>query len=257
MFALTKIGPKDAPYPMMDAIWDFFSTKGVKTVFLSIGSGPTCLPELELAETIGCPLLKLETPETAKPWTEIKELLKTRKATETTSEFAKPAARKWVLPKNLLVVETLPSFTAGTITVNGTQIACQRWHDILAQTGSESRIDLLKLEWPGLEAMLLESLWQSGLRPSLLLVTWSASPDEETTTMNTAAHLQMLGYALVGKEGLNYLYYYTDVNYYETCEWSVPSIKMENPLMREMFKSLYPGSKGGISFPKVEKEASA
>lgn len=257
MISLTKVGPKESPYPMIDTIWDFFSTKGTKTIFISVGSGPTCLPELELAETIGCPLLKIETPETAKPWYEIKELLKTRKVTETTSEFAKPAARKWVLPKNLRIVEALPSFTSGTLTVNGTQVPSLRWHDLLTQNECDIRVDLLKLEWPGLEAMVLESLWQSGLRPSLLLVTWSASPDEEFATMNTAAHLQMLGYALLGTEGLRYLYYFTDVNYYETCSWSKPSLRMENPLMREMFASLYPGAKGGVSFPKVEKEASA
>ncbi len=257
MVSLTKIGPKDAPYPMVDAIWDFFSTKGTKTVFVSVGSGSSCLPDLELAETIGCPLLKMELPESAKAWYEIKDLLKTRKVTETTSEFAKPAARKWVLPKNLTVLEALPSFTSGTLTVNGTQVSSQRWHDLLKQNGCELRIDLLKVELPGMETMVLESLWQSGLRPSLLLVTWPASPDEEVSIMNTAAHLQMLGYALIGTEGSHYLYYYTDVNYYETCAWSKPSTKMENPLMREIVCSLYPGSKGGVAFPKVEKEASS
>jgi hypothetical protein len=70
--------------------------------------------------------------------------------------------------------------------------------------------------------------------------------------MNSAAHLQMLGYALVGKEDNRFLYYYTDVNYYETCSWEKVANKFENPLMRELVRSIYPGTEGVVTFPKVE-----
>jgi hypothetical protein len=257
MLSTTTIGTKEEPYPMIANVWDFFSEKGTKTVFVSIGSGSTCVPDLDFAETLGCSILKLDTPETTQKWNEVKELLKIRKATETTSDFAKPATRKWVLPKNIYTDSILPSFYNGTVELNGVEMKTKPWKDILkdhcARIGlpAESlRIDCLKIENLEQTSFLLESLWQSGFRPSILLIHWAQSPDTDVNSVLTAGHLQMLGYAHIAKEENRYLYYYTDVNYYETCSWEEPAKRFENPFVKNLAKAIYPGSEGGsIHFP--------
>lgn len=258
MISITPIGSKEEPYPMLANIWDFFSEKGTKTVFVSVGTGTTCLPELDLAETIGCCLLKLDTPRNSKQWEEVKEILKTRKTTETTSDFAKSATRKWVLPKNVHIDSYLPSYYNGTIVVDGEEIQTKKWFDIakdhcaaLKIPEEEVRLDCVKVDSCPQESLVLESLLQSGLRPSLLLVNWFQTPDTSFESLLSAAHLQMAGYALIGKEGNRFLYYFTDVNYYELCSWETVAKKLENPLISQLAKSIYPGSEGvGIQFPK-------
>lgn len=260
MFTTTTIGSKEEPYPMLGNVWDFFSTKGTKTVFVSVGTGTSCLPDLDFAETLGCPIVKLDTPEETKQWEETKEVLKTRKITETTSSFAKQATRKWVLPKNIHTDDCIPSFYNGTIQVNGAEIKTKAWSDIIkehcARLGlqeHELRIDILKVDLCEQTPSVLHSLWQSGFRPSLLLIHWIHSPDADLQTLNTAAHLQMLGYALIAKEDNRYLYYYTDTNYYETCSWQTPAKRFENPFVKSLANALYPGSEGAsLHFPTTK-----
>lgn len=257
MIKTTTIGGKETPYPMVENVWDFFSSKGTKTVIVSVGAGSTCAPELDLAETLGCPILVLGTSPDVHIWTETRDLLKTRKCTETTSDFAKPAARKWVLQKNLVIQEAIPSFGGGTLDCPGGSVPMRSWTDLLTEhckslglPEETIRLDLLKVEAGPFQSLVLESLWQSGFRPSLLLVTWASGPDSDGKDMLTAAHLQMLGYSLAAKEGTKFLYYYTDVNYYETCSWETPAKRFENPFVKQIASSIYPGSEGAaIQFP--------
>jgi hypothetical protein len=263
MTSITTIGSKEEPFPMLANIWDFFSQKGTKTIFVSIGTGNSCLPELDLAEMVGCKILKLDVPSESQKWRDVGDILKSRKAVESTSEFAKFATRKWVLPKNLLIESSLPSFAQGTVDLQGSIIPTRTWSDILTQhcvnsvglAQEEVHIDILKLENCALESQVLSSLWDSGFRPSLLLIHWSQSPDSSVQTTNLAAQLQMLGYCLIGKEGNRLLYYYTDVNYFELCSWETVSAKYENPLMKELIRSLIPGGQGGVAFPLEKKES--
>ena len=262
MASVTRIGSTDEPYPMLQNVWDFFSEKATKTVFISVGSGKTCLPDLDLAETIGCPLLKLETGEGVSKWTEIKDILKTRKVVEGTSEFAKAATRKWVLPRNVIVQDCLPSYANGTIETAQSILTTKGWMNIVQEhcetlsMKEDLRIDILKVDHCPHQAMVLHSLWATGFRPSLLLIHWNESPDTSTQNLVTAGHLQMLGYALIGKEENKFLYFYTDVNYYEVCSWETVAKRFENPLMVELVKSIYPGSEGtSISFPLLKKDS--
>jgi hypothetical protein len=63
----------------------------------------------------------------------------------------------------------------------------------------------------------------------------------------------MIGYTLIGKEGSRFLYYYTDVNYYETTSWEGISKKLENPLISNLLRSVLPGSEGNFVHFPVEK----
>jgi hypothetical protein len=264
MISTTTIGSKEEPYPMIANVWDFFAQRGRKTVFVSVGTGKTCLPDLDFAETIGCTLLKLDTPEkVVQDWMEVKEILKTRKATETTSEFAKGATRKWVLPKNITIERCLPSLMNGMIeTLEGT-VPTKRWFDIVSEhcktiglSEDETHIDVLKLDTCDHQDSILFSLWQTGFRPSLVLVNWNQSPDSDLNTLLSAGHLQMLGYCLAAKEGNRFLYYYTDTNYYETCSWETPAKRFENPLISNLLKAACAETEtaGVVHFPLDKKE---
>ncbi len=242
---------------MIENVWDFYSAKGTKTIFVSVGTGSSCLPDLEFAETIGCPILKIDTPADLAKWQDVKDILKSRKPTETTSDFAKVASRKWVLPKNLVLQDTIPSLYNGTLEHEGQPLKTKQWYQLLKEhcmslglPEEETHIDVLKLDKTPFEDYILSSLWQTGFRPSLLLINWCDLPDSCLQTTLTAGHLQMLGYALVAKEGTKFLYYYTDTNYYETTSWEGVAKKFENPFVAKLVQSVYPGTEGSVlQFP--------
>lgn len=252
----TTIGPKDAPYPMMGNVWDFFSSKGTKTVFLSVSSGKTPLPELEIAENIGCPILLFDTAKNCQKWEECKEVLKSRKITETTSEFAKTAQKKWVLPRNIHLKESYPLSFNGSMDFFGTEQKIQNMTECIIDYCKmigleEPRLDIMKIEDSPVESEVLHALVQSGFRPSLLLVCWNETPDKNTCSMITAGNLQMVGYSLVAKEENKFLYYFTDVNFYESCSWEETSSNLQNPLVQNIVKTIYPNvERNVLSFPK-------
>lgn len=260
---ISQIGSKENPYPMLGSLWDFFSEKGTKTVIVTCGSGSSPLSDLDLAETLGSPLLKLTLPNETAKWTEVKELLKTRKTTDTTSEFAKTATKKWVLPKNLLIEECIPGSFSGSVETNGSTTKLVNWFELLEKhcktLGIEQpHIDILKVDSYPYEAEVLTSLLQIGFRPSLILVNWTESPETSLQTLLPAAHLQMVGYALIAVEGTKCLYYYTDVNYYETCSWNNVTEKLENPFVVNIVKTVFPTSEQNLlRFPKVVKKQSS
>ena len=264
MISTTTIGSKEEPYPMIANVWDFFSQKGTKTVFVSIGSGNTCLPDLDFAETIGCPILKLvSSDEEQQRWNNIKEMLKNRKVTEETSEFVKPASRKWVLPKNLFVQKAIPSLYDGSIQSEQGSIETKTWYSLVSEhcktiglPEEDVHIDIVKIDLSPYDDTILHSLWQTGFRPSLVLIHWNTSPDSDLKTLLSAGHLQMLGYSLAAKEGNRFLYYYTDTNYYETCSWETPAKRFENPFVKTLVQAVYPGTENTsiLHFPTTKKE---
>lgn len=257
------VGSKEDAYPMLANIWDFFSQKGTKTVFVSCGSGALPLADLDIAEALGCPLLKLTLPTETERWNEVKESLKTRKLADTTSEFAKCALKKWVLPKNLDIQECIPSTYTGMTQENGVDIKLVSWFDLLqahckkiGYKDDDIHIDLLKMDLYPHEADALTSLLQIGFRPSLILVQWTESPETSLQTLLPAAQLQMIGYSLIAVNGKKCLYYYTDVNYYETCSWMQLTEKLENPFVANIVKTMYPTSEQNLlRFPKLVKKA--
>ena len=245
----TLVGNKEDQFPILDGIWYFFSSKGAKTVFVSVGSSPSPLPELDLGEMLGCPVHMFEPrSSTQQKWEEIKELLKSRKAKEDSSGFAKEALKKWVLPRNIHVDGTLPFSHEGELVVEGEKVVTsslrKKVEEICERLGfpaSEAHVDLLKIDLHEKEDLVLSAVLKARFRPSLLLVRWSHMPDEDMNTMLSAAHLQTLGYRLLAIEGSKFLYYYTDINYYESCSWQV--VGPLNPLIAEITNAFLPGKK--------------
>jgi hypothetical protein len=224
---IVPIGSPSRPFPFLKDIWNFFLEKGSQTVFFSVGSSESPLAELEIGESLGCPIHMFEpSAENQKAWEDVKTLLKTRKTDETTSEFAKVAAKKWVLAKNIHIHSGLPFFSSGKL--GDTSLFTVE--ESLAKSGqSNLRVDLLKVDLRGQEDTVLSGLLSPGFRPSLILVNWSESPNESYKTMIAAGNLTMIGYTLLGRIENRCLYYFTGMSLYETTDWYTPNCK--NPLL--------------------------
>ncbi len=215
-------------FPVLRNLWDFFSSKGNKTICLSVGESSSPMVELHLSENLGCKVhLFLETDECKGKWAEIQTILKTRKSTEETSSFAKQALRKWVLPQNINVSPVSCSFSTIKSIVSS----------ICSEIGVDERVDILKIDTTTNKlAEVLYAMLHYGYRPGILMIHWETSPDSTLETTLLAGHLQNIGYGLAAKSKNNYLYYFTDKNLYEMCSWETTEVP--NPLVPKILELL-------------------
>ena len=219
----------DHVFPVMRNLWDFFSRKGSKSVCVSVGVSSVPNLELHLSENIGCKVHIFDTdPAKLTQWHEVQTILKSRKPTEETSEFAKSAMKKWVLPTNLFTYGYIPGFQQTSENLKSTM-------ESICKPLGETRIDILKITVNEQTVQMLYAMLHYGYRPGLIFVTWTTSPDTTVESTLLAGHLQMTGYALVDTRGNNYLYYFNDKNMYEVCSWE--SNLTENPLITAIMKS--------------------
>jgi hypothetical protein len=246
---LTQVGAKSCdPFPMIDKVWDVFAGKGIRTVFLSIGSSKSPLADLEISESLGCPLhiVPLSSEETAN-WKEVASVLKSRSRDSSASAFTEMVDTKWILPKNIRMLEALPWWEKGTLDISGTQIVTEKVTSVISSLcdamklkDSSKRIDILKVDTtsvaPGLEIPIVGSIISTGFRPSVILVKWSKMPDEDTQTMIAAGNLQCCGYSLFNVYENKFLYYFNDDNMYEICSWEQKADI--NPIAKEIINSV-------------------
>jgi len=239
----------DDAFPMLENVWDIFSTKGIRTVFMTIGNSKSVLADLEMAEGLGAPLniIPLSTKESAE-WEEVGKILKERKRDASGAlPFSKGAESKWILPKNVRVHETLPWWTNGTIDLSGHTLKTKDVDAMLSSISATMklkenavRIDILKIDTvasaPGLEKDILYALLNAGFRPAIILVKWSAMPDVDLSVTTAAGHLQNTGYALLSKLDNKFLYYFTDQDMYQTCSWE--DTESMNPMMKEFMDNI-------------------
>jgi hypothetical protein len=233
-------------WPCLENLWDFYSKKGIKTVFVSIGASGTAAADLEIAETLGCPVHLFDVrEETEKKWESVKQILKDRKRPEGAEEFTEKVDTKWVLPKNIRFNRTMPSFVEGTVKVGENSYSVSTWDACVEKAvatmnlGDEKRIDICKIVLgESLEKSLVYSLMDSAYRPGILLVEWSTMPDENLQTTLCAGHLQTCGYTLLAKRANRFFYVYNDRCMYEICSWETN--KVENPMVAELSKLLSP-----------------
>ena len=231
-------------FPMLDRFFDFFASKGIRTVFMTIGNSVTAGADLEIAEGLGCPIhvVPLNASEKSQ-WEEISAILKARKREDTASAFSAGADTKWVLPKNIRIQSELPWWRNGQIDISGESVKTKPVVDLLAALcapikikDAVTRLDILKIDTrlsaPGLEKAILAAILDAGIRPSLVLVNWSDRPDVMLSTTLAAGHLQNSGYRLIGKEGHKFLYYFTDHDMYQLCSWE--DMTKYNPLLHEI-----------------------
>lgn len=242
---LAVLAEKSAdPFPIVDNIWNMFARKGNKTVFLSIGASKSCLPDLELAETLGCPFHVVPTSAAERAqWEEVAASLKARsRPADARHEFSAGAEEKWILPKNFRVGSALPWWLEGTVALSGETIHARPFFDVVqdmsrAMNLPETRLDILKVDvGAGLERAILMAMLEHNLRPAILMVRWSYAPDENVPTSITAGHLQNSGYSLIHRIDDKFLYFFTDQDLYMTCSWE--DMTAANPLVKQLVLSL-------------------
>jgi len=245
---VAKVGEKGSdPFPMVEKAWDVFAGKGIRTVFVSIGSSASPLADLEIAESLGCPVhvLPLHASEKA-VWAEVATVLKDRKRDASASSFTEFVDTKWILPKNLRILESIPWWENGTLDISGATISAQKVDAFLGPICSAmklkdgaKRLDILKIDTSsvasGLEIPILNAVISAGYRPSVILVKWSKMPDTDLPTTLSAGHLQCSGYSLLDTRDNKFLYFFNDDNIYEICSWEAKT--HINPIVHEIVKS--------------------
>ena len=258
-----SVGKVD-PFPILDRVWDLFSGKGIRTVFLTVGASKSALADLEIAESLGCPLNIVTINDQEKGvWSEVLNILKDRKREANATPFSEGADAKWILPKNLRLQDAVPWWENGTMEISGTTLRTQSIGDFMGSIATAmklkdnaNRIDILKIDTttsaPGLERGLLGAVLSAGYRPSLIMVNWSKMPDIDLSTTLAAGHLQNSGYLLLAKIGSKFLYYFSDEDLYQICSWE--GIVQNNPIVTEIVSaSKAPRVYGqAISSPKPE-----
>jgi len=233
------------PIPLLEKLWDFYAAKGVKTVFISLGTSSSPLAELEIAETLGCPINVVEyDSDKLELWNKTTLILKSRKdSEETTCDFTNEVAKKWVLPKNLRITKKLPFFYNGSIELSGNVIETVQLNQYVETvceamniSQENARIDILNVQLGNeLEQSVLYSFLNNCYRPGLVVINYTNKPDSHLLSTLVAGHLQNIGYMLIAKEDSKFLYTYNDKNVYEFCSYETKNI--DNPLIYEFLKS--------------------
>jgi len=245
---VTKVGVKGPdPFPAVDKLWDVFAGKGIRTVFLSIGTSKSPLADLEIAESLGCPLHICPLSDSEKEaWSEVCTILKDRKRDVSGSPFTEFVDTKWILPKNVRLLDSVPWWFNGKIDISGVEhptkeltTCVESICSAMKLKDSAKRIDVLKIDTtqsaPGVEIPLLYSILSSGYRPSVVMIKWSKMPDVDLSTTISAGHLQCSGYSLLEVLEDKFLYYFNDSNLYEVCSWEERTSM--NPIANEIIKA--------------------
>ena len=233
------------PLPMLEKLWDFYSSKGNKTVFLNVGTSSSPLAELEFAESLGCPLHIVEpVQENRYLWNKVVDILKSRKNTEETNcDFTTNVSSKWVLAKNLHIYGSLPFFYNGLVQINNVMVESISFKEFVNNicnkmniSEENSRIDLVNLQINTVyERYFLYAMIDAGFRPGLVLVSYNLKPDSDLSTTQVAAHLQNVGYNLLKIEDNKFLYIFNNDNIYEIASFENTTVK--NPLVNEILKA--------------------
>ena len=205
--------------PFLKDLWSFFSSKGVKTNFFSVNPDASLTLDLDICESLGCPVRVLTNSAAIETkWSIIASTLKTRTiAPENASlTWLEGIQKRWILPRNLVVKRT-----------------DLQWSTLATEAAAleGNRVDMLKVEGSQEEErVLLYSLMDGGFRPGVVLVRYTYDPDENVPSMLVAGHLQMIGYRLVECTGPWFLYIFEDTCFYDSCSWRTTTC--QNPLSK-------------------------
>ena len=205
--------------PFLKDLWSFFSSKGVKTNFFSVNPDASFMLDLDICESLGCPVRVLTNSAAIETkWSIIASTLKTRTiAPENASlTWLEGIQKRWILPRNLVVKRT-----------------DLQWSTLATEAAAleGNRVDMLKVEGSQEEErVLLYSLMDGGFRPGVVLVRYTYDPDENVPSMLVAGHLQMMGYRLVECTGPWFLYIFEDTCFYDSCSWRTTTC--QNPLSK-------------------------
>lgn len=232
------------PFPCIEHIIELFSKKNIKTIFASIGTSRSCIADLEISETLGCPIF-IAPGFDSKKWKALENYIKetplnTDYLSDTSDSFFTGLQDKWVLPRNIRIQEAIPWWTSGSINAETETVKTTvftEWVSSICSTMNidELRLDIIKVDLPdGLERGVLLSMLDAGFRPAVILVNWLHSPDTDVSTTLSAGHLQNCGYNLLRIESTKCLYFYSNQDTYMMNSWE--NTDVPNPMIAELFK---------------------
>jgi hypothetical protein len=205
--------------PFLKDLWSFFSSKGVKTNFFSVNPDASFALDLDICESLGCPIRVLTDSATIETkWSIIAATLKARAIAPEHANLAwlEGIQKRWILPRNLIIKRT-----------------ALEWSTLAKEAAAieGNRVDMLKIESSQEEERaILYSLTDGGFRPGVVLVRYTYDPDENVPSMLVAGHLQMIGYRLVECKGPWFLYLFEDTCFYDSCSWRTTTC--QNPLSK-------------------------
>lgn len=205
--------------PFLKDLWSFFSSKGVKTNFFSVNPDASATLDLDICESLGCPIRVLTNSAGIETkWSIIASTLKARGIAPEHANLAwlEGIQKRWILPRNIIIKRTALEWS--TLATEATAI-------------EGNRVDILKIEGSQEEERaILYSLTDGGFRPGVVLVRFTYDPDENVPSMLVAGHLQMIGYRLVECKGPWFLYLFEDNCFYDSCSWRTTTC--QNPLSK-------------------------
>ena len=230
-------------WPILKDMWSFFSGNAGNIHILSVTNNADVIPDLKLAEKVGGKLtVCTPTDDGVNLWNDVRVILKDRSksALLPNNPMYPDVAKCWVLSNRVVVAKGLPSVYSGSIDLPFAVAADVSGNDISGNTVSTPLVkidsiatnyyfDIVKIDVPGFERLVLNNLFEYGMRPSLILVRWEKDPDTEQSIRGAAATLVNHGYSLLNCVDGKYLYHYNDKPFYNIVSWSKPSLK--NPII--------------------------
>jgi hypothetical protein len=224
MFALRKEGEND--FPTLSDMYGFFSPRSKKITAWCFGFSYGGI-ESEIMENVGCKVTIFDYRAESEKRLEIfSRVLSSHEVTAEDPEWAKYLTDKWVLPNLFTHSKELPWSFTGSLTFN------EPFNTIKMELNNTPKIDLCKVDLPGLATHIVYNILDAGYRPGLFFICWEEHPDASNKTMICAGHLQSCGYKLLNATNDYFLYAYNDLCIYESCSWARSDV--DNPMVEEI-----------------------
>ena len=217
----------DSSYPTLSKLYEFFSPRSSKLTIWSFGLGYGGI-ETDLIESTGSTVQVFDAREPSQGnFATIQRILESHTTIEGDPEWTASLPNKWIQPSKLTLSTALPWYYDGAMVVNGVSTS----FSAISFT-SVPRVDICKIDYPGLTYQIVYMLLTTGYRPGLLYIRWDEHPDEDVAAMLCAGHLQSSGYEMMKESGGFFLYRYIDECLYESCSWARSDCK--NPMIAEL-----------------------
>jgi hypothetical protein len=208
---------QEGPYqcPSLTNLYDFFAPRSSKLTIWSFGLGFGGI-ESNFIESTGSTVNVFDArPDAVQKNEQIQRVLTSHELEENDPTWLTPLADVWIPPNKLLFFTKLPWSHEGTLLVNGVQTPLTK-----INVDEVPRVDICKIEYPGLTYALVYNILNAGYRPGLLYIRWDEHPDIGTNAMLCAGHLQNSGYGLAAEVDGYFLYRFIDECVYEKCSWA-------------------------------------
>jgi len=201
--------------PSLAQLYDFFAPRSSKLTIWSFGLGYGGI-ECSFIESTGSTVHVFDArPEALQKNEQIQRVLVSHECSSEDADWIQPLADVWI-PANKLVFSTqIPWSHDGTLIVNDVQTSLTK-----ISTDKVPRVDICKIEYPGLTYKIVYNILNAGYRPGLLYIHWDQHPDMGINAMLCAGHLQNCGYSLLAELDGYFLYRFIDQCVYERCSWA-------------------------------------